>query len=1468
MSDFPPVSETNNDNEAGGEVSTGEAPATAETEPASRPSRPRSQSEYSPRSRPRATSLKPTLSSVMLAMMNESKRGKSPSRQRAMSESVANRGRRRTPKSRSRSSSQQLFANLGVSWAPSSTNEGRNVDGDTKPPSSPARSKWDILSKLLESPEPERQPQKTRWPSLSAVMKSGRSRSRSDSGCSDGENLLDALESSDGEAAGRRNPLAPTSPSTDSTGSRTPPSSLNRAADQRRVSTPSRGAVATPTNRNSNKGGLEVERSISQPSLQASLTVRGISVAKRVSSSARKASRRQSAPDAQTLQSIIDEAEHRSIPGHVRRFTSEPDSPWSQQLRRQGKKSTPRKSFRKSMREVGDFLRMGHGRNHNEDWHDDDDDEAVDDVWRSKMGWGPKLPDDVDAIEYESHLLDLERANSTTSMNSGASAEHEDPHTIPLEEQRDGRQRILIALGHVGVQAVEFLICLFLLFGTGTYLLLGNPGVGSDVYEGFCFVVLFILIILLVLMSYAKPKYTFGTSSLLDLITVAAVIWEIVWLSSGATMYEKSMQSSDTLEDSCQSMFGGLSAANAASTGSVPEVAWSWFGRTCSGFWAGDSDVHSGIDTSWNAEQILEFSTNPLRYLTAFQLLKLAYLNTFNHWFGSCAQRRAQPVAMRKAFSFRTPRSSGRRYGFCGSLSSLSKHLSANLLRYGVFCCSDHVGVIEPGLSPVGKVPRTSDAGRFIQRADSRASDGSIGGDSVATLTQGGPHFSGRAKLYRRSETIGNKLTQVFMSKAALGYMCIIVMTSYLYRPACVPDASIIAEVSNLKNVADGVVTNASYACESIESCCNGSDLCAGAAYQIISHRSSELVLLMFPGGTAYSSARDGDDLGFADSPDAQCSLSSVQCGSVAEDMCTGLQTGATTLFNIACADLHVYEYWTVVLPSVSAPGGFYVAVIDRRDVVNRDHAYNMYLDIFVAAIFIFGTLLMNCSMQSFAYKLSSPLKRLAVEMQKVSNLDFSSRNKRRQTGMVPSKFYEIFDIQLQFLRMQAALKSFAKFMPESVVQLHFQTLKAPEARLTQPHLSLSSTSAQVSAICGVVPMLPCSISDVCVTSSCLIWSQVELKVVTLLFSDIKSFTTLCESIPAEKMCLLLNEYFEAMCAIVEHHGGTVIEFIGDAMLVVWNIPFPVHNHAEHCARFAIEAQHELSELRTIWIERGLPSVEVRMGIHTGLVYAGILGSSARFKYGLLGESLNVASYLEEANKRYHTDVIVSAGTVAHIKMFQEHQRAVEAALSPAEPAIGGKFEEPDNTASLELSEAFISNKGREDEDDADTSKQSHLMLNWLKSDFDVTPTGEEVREDSAQRDMSSNDSFHSTGSGGARRSDGSLVSDGMPLHTPTQRKSSNFGAAASPKSAASTPQGNRIARKRGSFTLGTTGHKDTTVRHQGTSQALPRSVPICLGPDRLACVHANHITFRCCANYLRHYRKQPGPDALPATSM
>ena len=226
---------------------------------------------------------------------------------------------------------------------------------------------------------------------------------------------------------------------------------------------------------------------------------------------------------------------------------------------------------------------------------------------------------------------------------------------------------------------------------------------------------------------------------------------------------------------------------------------------------------------------------------------------------------------------------------------------------------------------------------------------------------------------YRRSETVGNKLTQVFMSKAALGYMCIIVMASYLYRPECVPDASAIVELGFLQSLADQSLDEAEVDvgggggggtdpwCDSIDSCCAGSQLCAGAATQLAHRLQDTLQLLYFPGGgVAYNRSRDANLLGFAIAsdaavstlPPADCQLEMLPCPRVATtpDTCSNNDSGSTaatyaateTVSTVVCSGLHIFEYWTVVFPSTTVPGGFYVAVIDHRAGVHEYHAYNM----------------------------------------------------------------------------------------------------------------------------------------------------------------------------------------------------------------------------------------------------------------------------------------------------------------------------------------------------------------------------------------------------------------------------------------------------------------------------------------------------------------------------------------------
>ncbi|CAJ1402898.1 unnamed protein product [Effrenium voratum] len=147
---------------------------------------------------------------------------------------------------------------------------------------------------------------------------------------------------------------------------------------------------------------------------------------------------------------------------------------------------------------------------------------------------------------------------------------------------------------------------------------------------------------------------------------------------------------------------------------------------------------------------------------------------------------------------------------------------------------------------------------------------------------------------------------------------------------------------------------------------------------------------------------------------------------------------------------------------------------------------------------------------------------------------------------------------------------------------------------------------------------------------------------VTIFFSDIANFTTIAESLEPEAFMAMLSTYLDEMSKIIMSKRGVVGEFIGDAIMAWWNVP--VHLGPEHTAMAlsaALAQQRRLEELRAEWLEQGLPEVNTRMGLVKGVVLAGNIGSSQRMKYGLVGDSVNLASRLEGLCKFYGVSVIV-----------------------------------------------------------------------------------------------------------------------------------------------------------------------------------------------------------------------------------
>jgi len=139
---------------------------------------------------------------------------------------------------------------------------------------------------------------------------------------------------------------------------------------------------------------------------------------------------------------------------------------------------------------------------------------------------------------------------------------------------------------------------------------------------------------------------------------------------------------------------------------------------------------------------------------------------------------------------------------------------------------------------------------------------------------------------------------------------------------------------------------------------------------------------------------------------------------------------------------------------------------------------------------------------------------------------------------------------------------------------------------------------------------------------------------------------------PPEKLVVHLSEYFEEVTQIIMKANGTIDKYIGDAVMAFWGAPIVDKDQALNACRAALKLQHRLNELNRKWAMEEKPILETRIGIHTGNVIVGNMGSSDRMNYTALGDTVNLASRLEGANKIYHTHIIISEDAYTEIHEF------------------------------------------------------------------------------------------------------------------------------------------------------------------------------------------------------------------------
>ena len=232
----------------------------------------------------------------------------------------------------------------------------------------------------------------------------------------------------------------------------------------------------------------------------------------------------------------------------------------------------------------------------------------------------------------------------------------------------------------------------------------------------------------------------------------------------------------------------------------------------------------------------------------------------------------------------------------------------------------------------------------------------------------------------------------------------------------------------------------------------------------------------------------------------------------------------------------------------------------------------------------------------TLAKELTDPIHKAIVEADRIQNLDFEGEIDFQ------SPITEIQDMSNTMNSMKKTLSSFKKYVPSEIVK---ELVKDKhEAKL-----------------------------------------EAEASVITILFTDISNFSTISEEANPHLLVNQLAEYFDAIAKIIHNHNGTIDKYIGDSVMAFWGAPHPDENQAKNACLASLEIQETLHRLNMKWISQGKEAFITRIGINSGVSFIGNFGSSERFNYTAIGDSVNLANRLEGLNKVYGSKIIVSEST-------------------------------------------------------------------------------------------------------------------------------------------------------------------------------------------------------------------------------
>ncbi|KRR02722.1 hypothetical protein CQ12_06485 [Bradyrhizobium jicamae] len=269
------------------------------------------------------------------------------------------------------------------------------------------------------------------------------------------------------------------------------------------------------------------------------------------------------------------------------------------------------------------------------------------------------------------------------------------------------------------------------------------------------------------------------------------------------------------------------------------------------------------------------------------------------------------------------------------------------------------------------------------------------------------------------------------------------------------------------------------------------------------------------------------------------------------------------------------------------------VIVTPTDDFVGQLRATNQKIVLTIIALIVLEMGLIF----ALARRLTRPLERVMQELEAIEDLSFEKRRGRS------SRIREIAQLQTATNLLRNSLQSFSSFAPVEVVR-----------ELVKSGIPLSL--------------------------------GVEKRRLTVFFSDIENFSSYAEQSDPDLLLEQVSTYFDIVSRAIAEEGGTVDKFIGDGVMAFWGAPMDLPAPALHACRGALRSVRRLEAVNAAWTARGLPTFRMRIGLNTGNVLVGNVGSADRFSYTAMGDGVNVASRLEGMNKEFGTTICLSDSVV------------------------------------------------------------------------------------------------------------------------------------------------------------------------------------------------------------------------------